>query len=499
MTTKTGELSKEAKEVLDKILPEPVPYDKETDEAAIERLVTSRVSLLLNKPFFGNLATRLILRNADEWCQTAATDGRYFYYNSRFIMALSPKEVDFLVGHEVLHVVYDHMGRRVDRHPELWNIANDYLVNWDLVEEKVGEKITTVPILFDAKYQGMASEEVYDDLLEEVKKQMQQQQKQQGGNQQEDCDDCGGTGEKQDGSGDDCETCNGTGKKPNDQQGQPGQGGGGAGSNNMPTTQDIRDALGDAIDKVLDEHLDEKSGQGDDKDDKEGNGKGTSGPVPMTDDERRALKDEVRDAVLQAAEQVGAGNVPGGVRKMINELTEPKIDWRELIAQQIESTIKDDFSWQRPNRRSWHMDAIMPGMTPGETIDICVAVDTSGSTASMIKDFLSEIQGIMEQYDDYRIHVWQFDTAIYNPQVFTSDNVMDMTDYEVMGLGGTSFEVNWEYMKEEGIEPKKLIFFTDGYPCGGWGDPDYCETVWIIQGSTNIEPPFGIWAYYDEQ
>ena len=474
-------LSDTAKEMLKKFIPEPIPYDIKIDEEAIERLITSRISLLLNKPFFGNLATRLILRNADEWLPTAATDGRYFYYNSRFVMSLTPKEVDFLVGHEVLHVVYDHMGRRGDRHPQLWNIANDYLVNWDLVEENVGEKIHTVPILYDAKYQGMASEEVFDILYAKAKEQQKKNQQQKG-------DQGEGDGEG-DGQG---------------QPGQPGQGGkpskGKGQSNNAPTEKDIRDALGDAIDKVLDEHLTgEEEGDGNGGGDGE-DGKGTSGPVPMTDAEKRALKDEVREAVLQAAEQAGAGNVPGNVKRMIQELTEPKIDWRELIAQQIESIVKADFSWQRPSRRSAHMDAIMPGTIPGNQIDVCVAVDTSGSVSTeMLRDFMTEIQGIMEQFDEYNLHVWCFDTSIYNPQKFTHDNAMDMVDYEPEGFGGTDFEVNWEWMKEEDIEPKKLIFFTDGYPCGGWGDPDYCETVWVIHGPKTIEPPFGIWAFYDEQ
>jgi len=463
-------VSKGAKAVLDVLIPEPIPYDKKVDEDAIERLVTSRISLLLNKPFFGNLATRLILRNADEWCPTAATDGRYFYYNSRFIMKLRPKEVDFLVGHEVLHVVYDHMGRRVDRHPKLWNIANDYLVNYDLVEENVGELITTVEILYDKKYKGMASEEVYDILYEKAKKEQEKNK----GKKQKGEGQGGGDGDG-DGSGD----------------GEPGEGQ--PGSNNQPSDQDIKDALGKEIDKVLDEHM--KSGDTDEEDE---NGNKKPGPVPMTDEERRALKDEVREAVLQAAEQAGAGNVPGGVKKMIQDLTEPKIDWRELIAQQIESIIKADYTWQRPSRRSWHMDAVMPGMKPGETIDICVVVDSSGSTAGMIKDFLGEINGIMEQYEDYKIHVWCFDTHVHNPKIFTHENADKMETYEVMGFGGTDFEVNWEWMKENDIEPEKMIVFTDGYPCGGWGDPDYCETVWIIQGNTTIEPPFGIWAYYED-
>ena len=64
------------------------PTDPAIDEQARERLVTARIGLLLRHSFFGNLATRLTLINADEWCPTAATDGKHFYYNSRFIMML---------------------------------------------------------------------------------------------------------------------------------------------------------------------------------------------------------------------------------------------------------------------------------------------------------------------------------------------------------------------------------------------------------------------------
>jgi hypothetical protein len=67
------------------------PMDKAVDKIVREKLITARVGLLLKASFFGNLATRLKLINADEWCPTAATDGRNFYYNSRFIQMLRPK------------------------------------------------------------------------------------------------------------------------------------------------------------------------------------------------------------------------------------------------------------------------------------------------------------------------------------------------------------------------------------------------------------------------
>ena len=49
------------------------PMDPKIDAQARERLVTARIGLLLRHAFFGNLATRLALTNADEWCPTAAT------------------------------------------------------------------------------------------------------------------------------------------------------------------------------------------------------------------------------------------------------------------------------------------------------------------------------------------------------------------------------------------------------------------------------------------
>jgi predicted metal-dependent peptidase len=144
--------------------------DPKIDALAREKLVVSRISMLLGQPFFGNIATRLELTNADDWCPTAATDGRKFYYNSEFINKLKDKEVVFLVGHELMHVIFDHIGRRGDHNPTLSNIAADYVVNDSCIEYRIGEKITTVPCLYDKKYHGWTYEEVYDDLYENAEK-----------------------------------------------------------------------------------------------------------------------------------------------------------------------------------------------------------------------------------------------------------------------------------------------------------------------------------------
>jgi predicted metal-dependent peptidase len=72
-------------------------------------------------------------------------------------------------------------------------------------------------------------------------------------------------------------------------------------------------------------------------------------------------------------------------------------------------------------------------------------------------------------------------------------------DYEIMGGGGTDFDVNWNYMKENDYVPKKFIMFTDGYPWSSWGDDEYCDTVFVIHSNYNkdIQAPFGITTHYE--
>ncbi len=398
------------------------PMDPKLDRTVREKLVTARVGMLLRASFFGNLATRLKLVNADEWLATAATDGRNFYYNSRFVDKLRPREVEFLFGHEVLHCVYDHFGRRGDRNPQLWNIANDFCVNADLKRHKVGEFITSVPCLYDAKYDGMSSEEIYDQLYENADK----------------------------------------------------------------------ISMDELLDRMIDEHMD---GEGDSQDsDEQKNGRPRLSP-----EERAKIRDEIKEAMLSAAQTCDAGNLPLGVKRMIQQLTEPKMNWRELLRMQLESTIKSDYTWLRSSRKGWHVDAVMPGMKTTDAIDIAVGFDMSGSiTDAQGQDFLAEFQSIMESFDSYRIHVFCFDTDVYNPQQFNSENFEDIADYEIRGGGGTDFDCIFAYLKSQDIEPKKLVVFTDGYPCGSWGDENYCDTVWIIHGDRNPSPPFGTWALYGD-
>jgi predicted metal-dependent peptidase len=256
--------------------------------------------------------------------------------------------------------------------------------------------------------------------------------------------------------------------------------------------------MADLIDQLLDDHLDgegNSDGEGDGDENKKGKGR-----PKLSESDRQAIKDEIKEAMMAAAATVdGAGNIPAGVKRLIDEMTEPQMNWRELLRMNLESTIKSDYTWMRASRRGWHMDAVMPGMKPDEMIDIAVAIDASGSIdQDMLRDFLGEIQGIMDSFPAYKIHVVTFDTQAYNPQQYDSDNLDGICDYEVTGGGGTDFDCFYDYFKENDIVPRRLVVFTDGYPFGSWGDENYCEVTWILHGTTTIIPPWGVHAYYEE-
>jgi len=386
-------------------------------KTAEERITQSRVRLLLTKPFFGQLAVRLKIEDASSWIPTAATCGRKFMFNREFVDSLSDDMLDFLVGHEVLHCVFDHMQARGEREPQLYNAAADYNINMTLVEQNIGkpiseDKLGGGKICLDWKYQGWNSYEIYDDLFENRK-----------------------------------------------------------------------DAKG------MDVHLEEGTDAGEDKD-------GKSAPS-MTEAEKKELADEIKQATIQAAQSAGQG-VPEAIKRMINELIAPKMDWRDVLRTQLESSIKADFTFMRPSKRSG--DVLFPGMNKDEMLNIAVALDTSGSISqTMLRDFLSEVQGIMDQYQAYKVHIFQFDTGVYGVDEFTSDDGRTMADYELKGGGGTDFDVVFNYMEQYNIEPDQLVMFTDGYPWGSWGNADYCDTLFCIHGDKEkrITAPFGVTVHYE--
>lgn len=127
---------------------------------ANKRLTKARAALIIDQPFFGSLALRLLLVE-DNSMPTLAVDGKHVFYNAEFINSLSHSLVKSAVAHEVGHCIYDHIGRRGARDPQKWNIAGDFVIN-DMLKQagfEIGDGW-----LYDPAYAGLSADEIYNKL-----------------------------------------------------------------------------------------------------------------------------------------------------------------------------------------------------------------------------------------------------------------------------------------------------------------------------------------------
>lgn len=256
---------------------------------------------------------------------------------------------------------------------------------------------------------------------------------------------------------------------------------------------------------TIDVHLDAdgtKDGEGKPK---EINGQGfndgekVKGGGKLSPDEAKKVRDEIRGAIIQAAK--AAGNVPGEIKRIIDEFTKPQIRWQQLLESTIASKIRSDTSFSRPDRKSWSNASriVFPGDLPGNQINLAISIDNSGSiTDAMLKEFLSEVHGIMTSYNAFNIKLWCFDTQVSGLKEYTEETADELVYYEFTGGGGTAIAVNWQFMLDNEIEADIHVCFTDLYSSDLDDiNPNQIDTVWIISSNPNGRPPFGRYAYYE--
>lgn len=395
-------------------------------ESVEERLKVVRLKLILKYPFYGYLLSRMPLAKADpNQIPTMATDGRKIYYCEEFVEKLDNDELLFVLGHEILHNVFDHFVRLNGRNAQYWNMATDYAINGWLKEDGVG-KMPKIG-LYDEKYNGLNAETIYNDLVQ-----------------------------------------------------------------NNAQTKD-----------TLDKHIIVESDSGNNNNDGS-----IQGSNPLTAKEISELRNAVITAKQMQQQANGAGDLAAGLERLIDDITESKLDWTEYLEKVFSESIKSNYTYARYNKRNYYLGVALPNKMNGDKIVVHIAVDASASvTEEDLKKFLGEVKGITEQYDDCEIVIWSFDGTIHNVQKYDCHNLDELEDYNPVGCGGTIFEVNWDFMKdpqafeqdviEKPIIPSNLIVFTDGMPCRNWGDEDYCNTIFAICGDSDIQAPFGQTIYVD--
>ena len=172
---------------------------------------------------------------------------------------------------------------------------------------------------------------------------------------------------------------------------------------------------------------------------------------------------DVRDwkvAVIQAANEAKkAGKLSNGLTSLIDELVEPKADWRALLRQFVTERSNADYDWSKPNKRMLSMGFCLPSLysercgTIAVFKDISCSIDVPTSMA-----FSAEIRAICEDVRPEHLLVLYVDTEIQKIEEFADGEFTQLDN--VIG-GGTDFRPPFKYVEDNDIEPVCAIYLTD--------------------------------------
>lgn len=380
-----------------------------------------RQQMVMLYPFIGNVLMKLnIVPIRDVRCRTASTDGTNIYFDIAFLAELTEQERFFVLAHEVWHNVMLHFGRRQGRDINIFNIATDLEVNQILLKEKLRGPSN---ICWPNMYNvpaNLSAEEYYELLIKQ--------------------------------------------------------------QNNIKNKTN-KSKLAGQFDKhqFEDTEPNDSSFEGDTYD--------KYGKVGFDDDYNPSVSkdavEKMREKVISAAQQYEKckGKLPGHIETIVNKLKEPEIRWQEVLAQFVTKCFGEKRMWSPPNRRHiWH-DTYLQSRR-GEIVKIAVGIDTSGSTVNDISKFLGELNGLMNTFGRYEIHLIECDTEVTNYKLYTDGEQLQFNGkdgFSVHGGGGTTLHPIFDYIKDNNFDVDSICIFTDGwieeFPIE---DDPKIPTLWLI-------------------
>lgn len=396
-----------------------------------KKLIAARTWLILDKPFLGALVMRLPLKQADpKWCRSTATDARALYYNAGYIDSLSFEQTKFVLAHEALHCALSHFARRGHRDKHRWDIATDLAINPLLVAE--GLKPPPGALLLD-NFKDMTAEEIYPYIQENASEQPMDQHLYDEGESSPPSGGAGGQG-------------GGDSPRPLGSSGQAGGRGAAA------------------------------SGE-----------EGAPRPPPLSAAEREGLSLQWQQRLAGAAQSaMQAGKLGGSLARLVDQLLQPKLPWRMLLARYLSSAARNDYSFQRPSRREG--PAVLPGLR-SQYIDLVVALDTSGSiTDEEMREFATELNAIKGQVGARIVlHACDERLAPDGPWVFEPWEEL-VVPKQFQGGGGTRFTPVFEWAAHLDRQPDLLVYFTDAEGEFPREEPPY-PVLWLVKGKAAV--PWG--------
>lgn len=373
-------------------------------ETDIEKNISDfRAQLLLKMPFYGEIISRVDIAATKQVVETAGTNGRVIYYNPEYFKTLTKGQQNYVLMHELFHILLLHFKRDKSKEKEIWNVAADYVVN-GLLEPLVSKRLweyKNYGIEFDKppsgyyldNYEGEAVENLYKKIYAD----------------------------------------NSKNKKKKILLLLSGDYSRSFGRDLASTKLDPKD-----FDLIIE--LDEQ--------------------------ESRQLSDSIQKLTENAEKKWSNDPSIQLIKRELNILkNEKRISWKKLLKRFLNESEYVDVSYDSPERKYIHMDLILPGegkMTKkNELKGIWAFIDTSGSISDHeMNMFISELYRLCKQYNS-KMNIGFWDTAMH--EVYENVKLEDIAKCTTQYSGGTDAEAVYDYIKENNINPHVMLILTDGY------------------------------------
>jgi predicted metal-dependent peptidase len=213
----------------------------------------------------------------------------------------------------------------------------------------------------------------------------------------------------------------------------------------------------------------------------------------MTEAEAKELSSKIDKALREGG--ILAGRMGAKIPRTIQELLEPKVDWREVLREFVTSATRgsDEYTWRRFNKRLMANDIYMPSMENESVGELVVAIDTSGSIGGQeLTEFASELASMCSVCTPSKVRVLWWDTEVHGEQVFSPEDYNNLKDIlKPQGGGGTMATCVSDYINAKKINPEAVIVFTDGYLESVIKWVISAPTLWLVTQAKDFTPPSG--------
>lgn len=433
------------------------------DELQLTRLKSATNTVMKDHPFFAPAMAGMPLV-LDRTIPTACTDGRVIRFNPDFTATLNDYELVGLLIHEVCHPLFGHLVRFASAvamgNGRLANRATDYEIN-NLLTEYSNTASRPIVLPKDGcvdleRFKTKAAEAIYKILQEEELPPPPPPPKPPKGDKEGEGDGEGdgdgkggeeGEGTKPDDSKDG-ESKDGSGTKPDKPEG---------GSGGQPLPEPVSPGEFEIP-------------------------KGTPEEIAEQEDKwREILSTSIHASKLR-------GDAPGGFLEKLQQLQKSPLNMKDILQKYADEFCMDEGSTKPDKRFLANHDLCVAGMEDERIGSLVFVNDTSGSMPARVAEVCcSVIQNAVNTLNADRLIHMDVDSRVAKVREYAPYQPVDI---EIHGRGGTDFRPAFDWVEDNRVDPRVLVYMTDG-----WGtfpeSPPNMPVLWLTWGKGAAEYPFG--------